>query len=97
MPAATAAAITSSEMVCRDKNHQTGFKIKITGLDFGRSLVGAAPGRHARPAKTGLVAVVGGNLREQGFGDFDLRAPAGAFVGGGGAELAVVRLVAQGT
>ena len=96
MPAATAATITTSQMVCGGEDHQDVFKVKITGLHFGPGLMGAVPGRHTRPAKAGLVAPIRRHLREQGFGDFDLRAPAGAFVGGRGAQLAVIELAAQG-
>ena len=96
MPAAAAATVTATQMPGGGEDHQAVLKVKIPGQDFGRGFWGTVPGRHTRPAEAGLVAPVLGNLREQGFGDFDLRAPAGAFVGGGGAKLAVVGLAAQG-
>jgi len=96
MPAAAAATIATPQMVAGGKDHQAVLEIKITGLNFQPGLVGAVIGDHTLPAEAGLVALVRRDLREQRLRDLHAGAPAGAFVGGGGAELAVVGLAAQG-
>ena len=97
MPAAAAATVTATQMPGGGEDHQAVLKVKIPGQDFGRGFWGTVPGRHTRPAEAGLVAPVLGNLREQGFRNFDARTPAGSLVSCGGAELAVVGLAAQWT
>ena len=95
MPAAAATTIAAAEMVGGGKNHEAVLKIKIAGRKGGRGRAGSMPVCHTRLANAGLIAPIGRDLVEQGFGNFDLRAPAGAFIGRGGAELAVIGQAAQ--
>ena len=94
MPAAAAATVTAAQVIGGGEDHQAVREIKITGLGFDRDWMIAMPGGDTGPAKAGLVAAVRGDLVEEGFGNFDLRAPAGAFIGRGGAKLAVIGLAA---
>ena len=93
--AVAAAAIAATQMVVGGEDHQAAIEIKIAGDDFRAFCILAVKLHYAIRADAGFVFQVGRHLRQQRFGDFDFGAPAGAFVGGVSAKLAVVRIAAE--
>ena len=85
-------------MIFGSEHQQSRFKIEFSGAGFLRRDcvgLGAVKSHDALAAEAGLVPQFRRDLREQGVGDFHMRAPARTFVGVGRAELAIVRLATQ--
>jgi hypothetical protein len=99
MAAAAATTVATAEVVGGGEDHQAlRIEIEIVGGNFlgGGIFAGLLVELgDAIAADAGFVAQLGRDLFEQGFGKFDGGAPALAFVGGRGAELAVVFTTAQ--
>jgi len=96
MPAPVAAAVTPAQMMGGGEHHQPMLKVKIPRQHLLRWMrLRPMKGHHARAAQAGPVGPVRRHLRQQRLGNFHPGAPAGAFIGGGGAELAVIGLAAQ--
>ena len=81
-------------MIIRRENHQSVFKIKIAGQNFGRASTRFAAMKlhHTSAADARLIAQFRRNLCDQLVGNLHFGAPARAFVGGDGAKLAIVWL-----
>jgi len=97
MTAFTAATITTPQMVVRCKNHESLVEIKISRHDFCAVQLSAMKAHDAVEANAGIIFKVGWHLRQQFVRDFHPGAPAGAFVGGVSAKLAIVWFVAEWT
>jgi hypothetical protein len=84
-------------MIFRGENHRAAFKIKFSRQNFLRlSLTVLFPMEfhHAVDADAAFVSQLRRDLSDEFGWDFYFRAPAGAFVEGHGAKLAIVWLAA---
>ena len=95
-----AATVTATRMICSGENHQAVVEIKVAGPDLwpgNPTLLGVVKLHDALATDARFVASLRRDTRDQFIRDANARTPARAFVGRGGAELAVIRAAAQRT
>ena len=98
MAAATVTAVTAPQMIRCCKDHPAAFKIKIAGHYFRghrTGIFGAVKAHDTLATEAGLIPQLRRHPGEQRLGNLHAGTPAGAFVSGDGAKLAVIRLPAQ--
>ncbi len=100
MAAVVAAAIAATLMICRGENHQAIVEVKVAGPDLrpgDPTLPGTMKFHDALAADAGFVALFRRHAGDEFVRDANGRTPARTFVGGRGAELAIVPPAAQRT